>query len=178
MQCGLHPYGVAAGRPLGAREGRVRTDRLQFPKSWAAFTGGFFFRRDSRGEWEVSSDGGLLPLAEIERRRGFIEGFTRCFIDHRRGAWVIHPLKSMLAQRMHGLRQGARGDMVNRIKEQQLFLFADRTSSHLFRVSDGGAPSQLLSFSTPAPIFLLHSLGIDGRERHVGERGGPAQGRG
>lgn len=59
-----------------------------------------------REERDVSSDGGLLLLSEIERRRGFIDKFARCFTDHRRGAWITHSLRSLLAQRVYGLCQG------------------------------------------------------------------------
>lgn len=59
-----------------------------------------------REERDVSSDGGLLLLSEVERQRGFIDAFTRCFTDHRRGAWVTHPLRALLAQRVYGLCQG------------------------------------------------------------------------
>lgn len=55
----------------------------------------------------------------------------------------------------------ARGEMENRIKEQQLDLFADRLSTHWFR------PNQLrLYFSTIGYIFLmeLRCLGLRGTE--------------
>jgi hypothetical protein len=55
---------------------------------------------------DSSSDGGLLLLAEIECRRGFLQAFSRCFIDHRRVDLITHPLKSLLAQRIYGLCQG------------------------------------------------------------------------
>ncbi len=55
---------------------------------------------------EGSSDGGLLLLAEIERRRGFLDTFARCFSDHRNGNYVTHPLRDLLAQRVYGLCQG------------------------------------------------------------------------
>jgi hypothetical protein len=57
-------------------------------------------------ERESSSDGGLLLLAEIERRRAFIDSFSRCFLDHRRQDLVSHPLRDLLAQRVYGLCQG------------------------------------------------------------------------
>ena len=55
----------------------------------------------------------------------------------------------------------ARGDMENRIKEQQLDLFADRTSSHLMR-----ANQVRLYFSSIAYVLLseLRRLGLAGTE--------------
>ena len=53
----------------------------------------------------------------------------------------------------------ARGDMENRIKEQQLGLFADRTSSTLFRTNH-----LRLYFSAPAYVLMhgLRRLGLQG----------------
>lgn len=59
-----------------------------------------------RDQCDSSSDGGLLLLAEVERRRGYIEAFSRCFIDHRRSDFITHPLKDLLTQRIFGLCQG------------------------------------------------------------------------
>lgn len=55
----------------------------------------------------------------------------------------------------------ARGDMENRIKEQQLCLFADRTSAHLMRVNQ----TRLL-FSSVAYLLIneLRRLGLAGTE--------------
>ena len=67
------------------------------------------------------------------------------------------------AQTLYEERYCGRGDMENRIKEQQLFLFADRTSTH------GMRSNQLrLLFSTIA--YLLHltlrEFGLKGTELH------------
>jgi hypothetical protein len=53
----------------------------------------------------------------------------------------------------------ARGDMENRIKEQQLMLFADRTSCHSMR-----ANQLRLAFSTVAYVVLraLREFGLEG----------------
>lgn len=55
---------------------------------------------------DSSSDGGLLLLAEIERRRGFLDKFAECFSDHRNGSYITHPLRDLLVQRVYGLCQG------------------------------------------------------------------------
>lgn len=59
-----------------------------------------------RDERDSSSDGGLLLLAEVERRRGFIDDFSRCFTDHRRADLILHSIRDMLTQRVYGLCQG------------------------------------------------------------------------
>lgn len=69
--------------------------------------------------------------------------------------------KRVDAQTLYEQRYCARGEMENRIKEQQLFLFADRTSTH------GMRSNQLrLLFSTMA--YLLHltlrEFGLQGTE--------------
>jgi hypothetical protein len=53
-----------------------------------------------------SSDGGLLLLAEVERLRGFLCAFSRCFVDHRDPVRTCHPLSELLTQRIFGLCQG------------------------------------------------------------------------
>jgi len=60
----------------------------------------------TRDESRSSSDGGLLLLAEIERRRGFLDSFAQCFTDHRRQHLIEHTLTSLITQRVFGLCQG------------------------------------------------------------------------
>jgi hypothetical protein len=72
-----------------------------------------------------------------------------------------------LSEQEHAAREAyeelycARGDMENRIKEQQLYLFADRTSSHTMR-----ANQLRLYFSTIAYVLLneLRRVGLRGTE--------------
>ena len=63
------------------------------------------------------------------------------------------------AQELYEREYCARGDMENRIKEQQLCLFADRTSCHTLR-----ANQLRLAFSTVAYILLraLREFGLKG----------------
>jgi hypothetical protein len=51
----------------------------------------------------LSSDGGVLLLAEVERRRHIVEGFAACFTDHRSPALVEHSIKELIGQRVFGL---------------------------------------------------------------------------
>ena len=65
------------------------------------------------------------------------------------------------AQRLYEKLYCARGDMENRIKEQQLGLFADRTSAHTMR-----ANQLRLYFSSFAYVLMhaLRRLGTQGTE--------------
>ena len=65
------------------------------------------------------------------------------------------------ARRLHEKLYCARGDMENRIKEQQLDLFADRTSTHTMR-----ANQLRLYFSSFAYVLMqaLRRLGTQGTE--------------
>ena len=69
---------------------------------------------------------------------------------------------------MYEERYCARGDMENRIKEQQLYLFADRTSTHSMR-----ANQLRLLFSTIAYLLhhVLREFGLRGTEMAAAQAG-------
>ena len=71
------------------------------------------------------------------------------------------PRRRAAARRLYEKIYCARGDMENRIKEQQLFLFADRTSSSSFRANQAR-----LYFSSMAYALMsaLRRLGLRGTE--------------
>ena len=89
----------------------------------------------------LTSDAGALHLREVDKCLGIIDVLNRCIPDPRNEFFMVHQQKTMLAQRtrlvvtnLDGDPQKRydevycrRGDMENRIKEQQLHLFADRT---------------------------------------------------
>lgn len=54
----------------------------------------------------VSSDGGVLLLAEVDRRLGFLELFAACFKDHRNPDLVEHSIEELVRQRVFGLALG------------------------------------------------------------------------
>jgi hypothetical protein len=54
----------------------------------------------------ISSDGGLLVLREVEQARGWIKHLTSCFTDFRDARWVQHKLQPLLTQRIFALAQG------------------------------------------------------------------------
>jgi len=51
----------------------------------------------------LSSDGGVLLLGEVERRRGLLRRFAACFQDHRTAALVEHSVEELVSQRVLGL---------------------------------------------------------------------------
>lgn len=54
----------------------------------------------------LSSDGGVLLLAEVDRRLGLLEQFAACFKDHRSPGLVEHSLEELVRQRVLGLALG------------------------------------------------------------------------
>jgi hypothetical protein len=51
----------------------------------------------------LTSDGGLLLLSEVERRRGILRQFAACFRDQRNPSYVEHSVEELVRQRVLGL---------------------------------------------------------------------------
>jgi hypothetical protein len=51
----------------------------------------------------LTSDGGLLLLSEVDRRRGILRQFAACFQDQRNPAYVEHSVEDLVRQRVLGL---------------------------------------------------------------------------
>ncbi|HYQ82811.1 MAG TPA: IS1380 family transposase [Rubrobacter sp.] len=54
----------------------------------------------------LSSDGGVLLLAEVDRRLRLLEQFAACFKDHRNPNLVEHSIEDLVRQRVFGLALG------------------------------------------------------------------------
>jgi hypothetical protein len=54
----------------------------------------------------VSSDGGGLLLARLDRSYGYLKRFTACFTDHRDCELIEHSVLELLRQRVYGLALG------------------------------------------------------------------------
>lgn len=54
----------------------------------------------------VSSDGGGVLLAQLDRSHGHLRRFAACFQDHRDPAAIEHHLEELLRQRVYGLALG------------------------------------------------------------------------
>jgi len=66
-------------------------------------------RREVRASFDggaISSDGGGLLLAEVERCTGILRQFAGCFTDHRDPDLIEHTLEQLIAQRVYGLNLG------------------------------------------------------------------------
>jgi hypothetical protein len=51
----------------------------------------------------LTSDGGVLLLGEVERRRGILRRFAACFRDHRNPSMIEHRVEELVSQRVLGL---------------------------------------------------------------------------
>ena len=54
----------------------------------------------------ISSDGGVVLLREVDRRRRLVERFAECFEDAREPGQVEHTVEELLRQRLYGLALG------------------------------------------------------------------------
>jgi hypothetical protein len=54
----------------------------------------------------ATTDAGWLALREIEARRGWLERFAECFVDHREASRVEHPIAVLVKQRVLGIVAG------------------------------------------------------------------------
>ena len=54
----------------------------------------------------LTSDGGLVLVAELDKKRQITARFASCFTDHRHQGYVEHSLVDLVAQRIYGLIQG------------------------------------------------------------------------
>lgn len=55
---------------------------------------------------EITSDGGVLLLREVEKRRGIIQQFASCFRDWRDPDYTEHSVEELVGQRVYGLALG------------------------------------------------------------------------
>lgn len=54
----------------------------------------------------LTSDGGLVLVAELDKKRQITARFANCFSAHRRQGYVEHSVTDLVAQRIYGLIQG------------------------------------------------------------------------
>jgi hypothetical protein len=55
---------------------------------------------------QITSDGGLILVAEIDRRYRISERVAECVVDQREQGRVQHELSDLVSQRLYGLVQG------------------------------------------------------------------------
>lgn len=54
----------------------------------------------------VTSDAGLTLIAELDRKREITSRLAACFKDYRKPNKILHPVHSLIAQRIYGLIMG------------------------------------------------------------------------
>jgi hypothetical protein len=54
----------------------------------------------------LSADGGVVLLREVDFQTGMIEQLARCFTDYRQQRFVVHSLPELLRQRIFGIAMG------------------------------------------------------------------------
>ena len=79
---------------------QCNSDQVEFQgfgrrKVQAAFDGG-----------QISSDGGVLLLRDVDRRFGITRRFAGCFTDYRREGLIEHTLPQLIKQRVYGITLG------------------------------------------------------------------------
>ena len=55
---------------------------------------------------QVTSDAGLSLIAEIDRKLQITSRLAKCFQDYRKPNKTLHPVESLLTQRIYGLIMG------------------------------------------------------------------------
>ena len=55
---------------------------------------------------DISSDGGLLLLKELEKQTGIISGISKCITDGRDQRYIDHTLEQLLSQRIYQIAAG------------------------------------------------------------------------
>jgi len=74
---------------------------------------------------EMSSDAGVLLLAEVERRTRILHEFARCFMDSRSAGRTEHTVESLVTQRVFGIALGYEDlNDHDHLRKDQLFAVA------------------------------------------------------
>ncbi len=66
-------------------------------------------RREIVGRFDggdITSDGGVVLLGEVEKRTGILDQFSYCFEDHRDPGRVEHSVPELVSQRVYGIALG------------------------------------------------------------------------
>ena len=127
-------------------------------------------QREVRGQFDggtITSDAGGLLLREVEKGRGIIAQFARCFRDRRQQERIEHGVEELVAQRVYGLALGYEdlNDHEELRRDPLLAVLADKadpTGGSRVRERDRG--KALAGKST------LNRLELTGKEVKEGER--------
>lgn len=127
---------------------------------------------------DISSDGGLLLLKEIEHQIGIIRGISNCIADNRDQRYVQHNLDQLLSQRIYQIAAGyedtndcnsLRGDGILKICADQfpesdpdlasqptMSRFENSVSrSDLYRIAEHFALSFIRSYASEPEVIII-----------------------
>jgi hypothetical protein len=112
----------------------------------------------------VSSDAGAVLLGETDRAIRLVDRFAACFRDSRHPAYVLHDVKTLIAQRVFGLALGYE-DLIDHDE-----LRRDPVLGVLLGKLDGAAatPALLAGKSTLNRLEHAPAEGMTGRYRKIG----------
>ena len=129
-------------------DGIVRFGKIGRREVQAAFDGG-----------DITSDGGVMLLREVDRRLGLTAAAARAFTDRRRAASVQHSIRDMLAQRVFGLACGNEDVTDHNTLRSDLVLqtAVDRVEP----LASGPTLSRLETAATPEVAARLNELLVD-----------------
>ena len=54
----------------------------------------------------ITSDAGIIWIAELDKRLGITKKFAQCFRDYRHPSYIEHSVHQLLAQRIYGIILG------------------------------------------------------------------------
>ena len=126
----------------------------------------------------ISSDGGLLLLKEVENRTGIISGISHCINDERDQRYIDHSLEQLLFQRIYQIAAGyedandcdeLRGDSIFKICSDKLPISGDElasqptmsrfensvTRSELYRIAEHFGLCFINSYQTEPEVIII-----------------------
>lgn len=127
---------------------------------------------------EISTDGGLLLLKEVENQIGIVNGFSKCIKDSRHQSYVQHSINELISQRVFQIAAGyedcndsdlLRGDSVlkmcsNRLPESDADLGSQPTMSRLensvsktdlYRIAQMFVEKFIASYDSEPPVIIM-----------------------
>ena len=129
-------------------DGTIRFSKVGRREVQAAFDGG-----------DITSDGGLMLLREVDRRLGLTKAAAAAFEDNRRKASVRHSIRDMLAQRVFGLACGNEDVTDHNTLRSDLVLQTAVGRDHA--LASGPTLSRLETAATPKLAVRLNEVLVD-----------------
>jgi len=117
---------------------------------------------------DISSDGGLLLLKELENQIGIISGLSNCINDERDQRYIDHSLEQLLSQRIYQIAAGyedandcdeLRGDSIFKICSDKLPISGDDLASQptMSRFENSVSRSELYRIAEHFGLCFINS---------------------